>query len=399
MKNYLTLVLALTVVSAPAFASRARLEALGDSENGSYYIDDARNIFLNPAQIVHYKKKLFLETGNDPGVTNFAGSATPDLAVTANRAEGGFTNTFGDFTYGVYFDHQSQKTLQNIAVANAATSKTFIAPDKNIEVFLAGEGSLNWGISAWWAGNDSTNATTYGDGNERTAKQIGVRLGIETGALQVFGTVGLVGTSYILDALQSEVKAKVGVDAGVTYKVNEATYFGKFLTVGSDIDNLSAAGSTDAQIRDTAYGIGAGWKHEMTKATNMFARLEADYEKAGVSGANVNTWNIPASVGAEAQALSWLTVRGSVQESVIGEQTGTNGRNSLAGTTTVSLGLGLTFGDVQIDGLVATGNSPVNPTNSNTGGNLAGFGTAPQSGSNWGLGDNMLSRISLTYNF
>ena len=63
MKNYLTLVLALSVVSSPAFASRARLESLGEGKNGSYYIDDSRNMFLNPASIVRYKKKMMLELG------------------------------------------------------------------------------------------------------------------------------------------------------------------------------------------------------------------------------------------------------------------------------------------------------------------------------------------------
>jgi hypothetical protein len=417
MNKYLTLVLALTVVSAPAFASRARLESLGEGENGSYYIDDARNIFLNPAEIVHYKKKLWLETGTEPGYTYGAagtggvtgGNNTSDLSVAANRAQGGFSNTFGDFTYGVYMNQASQKTLQNVAIANAITggTNTFIAPDSNIELFFAGEGAVNWGVSAWWAGNDSV-ATA---GNDRTAKQIGARVGIEAGALQAFATVGIVSKSYANDATGSTLDGKVGVDGGVTYKMNDATLFAKFLDVGSDVNNVGVANTNTAQIRDMSYGLGAGWKKEMTKSTNLFARLEGDYEKAGVNtttvGINsgtVNTWNLPAAVGAEAQALSWLAIRGSIQESLIGEQTGnTPGtgaqvKNSLGGTTTVSLGLGLTFGDVQIDGLVAT-NGLNNPNNSATGGNTPGFGTAPQSSGSFGFGDGMLTRVSLTYNF
>jgi len=421
MKNYLTLVLALTVVSAPAFASKARLESLGEGQSGSYYIDDARNIFLNPAQIVHYKKKLWLETGIEPSGT--AGtSVTPngtvtnaqDVSVTANRTEGGFSNTFGDFTYGVYMNHASQKTLQNVSFANGVTALaglgSFVAPDSNVELFFAGEGAVNWGISAWWAGNDQSGTGTPGTATtattDKTAKQIGARVGIEAGGLQVFTTVGIVSKSTLNDTAATELAGKIGIDAGIEYKMNDMTAFGKFLSVGSDVNTTvgGAAGTTIAQIRDTAYGVGAGWKHEMTKSTNTYMRLEGDFEKLGSNGVNANTWNIPLAVGAEAQALTWLAIRGSIQESLVGEQYGNNPigggsfRNSLAGTTTVSLGLGLTFGDVQIDGLVAT-NGANNATNSQVAGNTAGFGTAPQSNNTFGFGDAMLSRVAVTYNF
>ena len=449
MKNYLTLVLALTVVSSPAFASRARLEALGESGDGSYYIDDARDIFLNPAQIVHYKKKLWLEAGTDPGTSgssvtpNGTGTNAMDVSPAGSRAQGGFSNTFGDFTYGVYFNHDSQKTLQNVSAANGAliTQQTairvaggatqsdaataaatnvlnsgFIAPDSNIELFFAGEGAINWGVSAWWAGNnqsgtvtDPTTSTAITT-SDRTAKQIGARAGIEAGALDVFATVGIVSKSYLNDTANTQIDGKVGVEAGATYKMNDMTGFAKFLDVGSDVNVDAQAGGAipalDANIRDIAYGVGMGWKHEMTKSTNLFTRVEGDFEKLGVNGLNANTWNIPVAVGAEAQALSWLTIRGSIQESIIGEQYGNNPltggtafRNSLAGTTTVALGVGLTFGDVQIDGLVATGGSPINATNASVAGNTAGFGTAPQSSGNFGFGDNMMTRLAVTYNF
>jgi hypothetical protein len=340
MNKYLTLVLALSVVSAPAYASRARLEALGEGGDGSYYIDDARDIFLNPAQIVHYKKKLWLEAGTDPG-TGTSGVVTPNgtgnnaMDVSGNsktsRAQGGFSNTFGDFTYGVYLNHDSQKTLQNVTVANGVltaqaanpalgANNTFVAPDSNVELFFAGEGPVNWGVSAWFAGNDQsgtvTGTNTAVATSDRTAKQIGARLGVEAGALQVFATVGIVSKSYLNDGNDTELDGKVGVEAGATYKMNDMTGFAKFLDVGSDVQS-NAAGFFSANIRDMAYGIGTGWKKEMTKSTNLFARLEADFEKLGVTGVNENTWNIPVAVGAEAQALSWLTIRGSIQESVI----------------------------------------------------------------------------------
>ncbi len=383
MKNYLALVLALAVVSSPAFASRARLESLGEGKNGSYYIDDSRNIFLNPAQIVHYKKKLFLELGTEPG-------ASQDVAVTNNRGQGGFTNTFGDFTYGVYLNQTSERTLGTVQALNAllpGTANDFIAPDSTLEVFLGGEAGLNWGVSVFYAGNNEKAAI------EKTASQLGARVGVEAANFQAFTSVGIITKSTNLDGTvggNSELKGKIGIDAGATYRMNEGTVFAKFVTVGSD---YNSGGTTLVEGRTQAFGLGYGWKHEMTKSTNLYARLEADYSKASNSGADTKVWNVPVAIGAESQALSWLAIRGSIQQSLLGQQWTATTRNSLAGTTTVAAGLGLTFGDVQVDGLVAT-NGASNPANG-----IAGFGTAPNSNTGFGFGDNMLTRLAMTYNF
>ena len=413
MKNYLALVLALAVVSSPAFASRARLESLGEGKNGSYYIDDSRNIFLNPAQLVHYKKKLFLELGTDvqsiqdtasvntaPGGSVLPGNRT-------NRPQGGFTNTFGDFTYGVYMNQNSERTTGIIQNANnviangafaplgiTAANSTFLAPDSTLEAFFAGEGALNWGFSVFYGGNNNKPAAGF----ESTASQLGVRLGVDMNGLQLFSTVAIYSRATLIGTPVSnaEVKGKVGVDAALTYKMNDMTTFAKVTFTGAD---LNANNATQVEARNQAYGLGFGWKHEMTKATNMFARVEGDYEKARNNGNDQKTYNIPVVVGAEAQALTWLTIRGSIAESVFGQQYGNLSgagftRNNLGGSTTVSAGLGLTFGDVQIDGLVAT-----NGANNTSNGIGAGFGTAPQTNTNFGFGDNMISRIALTYNF
>jgi hypothetical protein len=67
-------------------------------------------------------------------------------------------------------------------------------------------------------------------------------------------------------------------------------------------------------------------------------------------------------------------------------------RADLSNLTTVSAGLGMTFGDLTIDGMVAT--NGLNNTTDNI-----GFGTGANSGSTFGFGDSMISRIAMTYNF
>ncbi|NDG85636.1 MAG: hypothetical protein EBX52_11465, partial [Proteobacteria bacterium] len=166
MKNYLTLILALAIVSSPAYASRARLEALGEGKNGSYYIDDSRNMFLNPASIVKYKKKMMLELGS-PDSTNAVVLAGPPATTTTysaadnagnSRAQGGFTNTFGDFTYALYLNNTSDTALNLMASegyglvttlnsSGAVVADGGVLPSNAIEFQLAGEGSVNWGLA------------------------------------------------------------------------------------------------------------------------------------------------------------------------------------------------------------------------------------------------------------
>ena len=405
MKQYLSLVLGVMIVASPAFASRARLEALGEDKNGSYYIQDSRDMFLNPSQIVHYKKKLMLELGTDPvGTVANSTTYTTDMSGSAtSRAQGGFINTFGDFTYALYLDQTSDRATYGVNNANTLAAglglggNTFVAPDHQLELFFAGESSVNWGISVLYAANDQR-----ANGVEKTAYVVGTRLGIESGNLQAFTTVGIASDSKVnTGTTNPDLKGKVSVDAAVTYGMDNWTWFGKFTTWGSD---ATFSSTQSIQNRNTSYGLGFGYKHEASKTITMYSRLEADYAKSsneGTAGTPATKyWDVPVVMGAEAAALSWLTVRGSISHVLIGQQTGssTDGsfRTNLSGTTTVAAGLGLTFGDVAIDGLVAT-DGTVN-TNGN-GFGAPGLGTGPNTNTGFGFGNNMLTRLALTYSF
>src|SRR4051812_37381079 len=67
----LILVLA-SLAATSAHATKARLAALNQDTNGSYFIADTRNIFLNPAQLASMKDHLNFEWGKKDrtGVAN-----------------------------------------------------------------------------------------------------------------------------------------------------------------------------------------------------------------------------------------------------------------------------------------------------------------------------------------
>jgi hypothetical protein len=345
MKRNVIWILALALASSPAYASRARLEALGEGKNGSYYINDVRNQFLNPASIVKHKKKLLLEMGlADAG----GGIDTP----VDSRAQGGFIDSLGDFAYSVYLNN----------VSNAAVSTYTPFPTSSVELTLAGEGAVNWGLGV---------VHGYGPTGADTVNTWDVRFGVNRDALAVFGTIGLYGRSV---SAGTEVESQLNLDLGASYSLGSLTLFGNYLS-----------GSLKGDIaQSTGYALGAGYQHELTQSSTLFARVEARKSKIENAGfLNNKRWNLPVVIGAEAQALSWLTLRGSVTHSVLGE-------TDLANTQ-VAAGAGLTFGDVTVDGLIATNNSVAVAQNLGTNG-LA-------SNSAFGFGDAMISRIAMTYNF
>jgi hypothetical protein len=410
MKNVL-LSLGILLAASPAFATRARLESLGDSKFGSYFINDDRNIFLNPAQLVNHKNKLIVELGADPGTA-------VDRSVLANRPQGGFISTIGSNTFGLYLNQTSDRALDFISQANGfitlsgalggPTSTSFIGPDSAVEAFFAGEGDLGWGFSVFYAGNNDRTA-----GLERTSSLLGARLGIISGNLQVFSSVGLNSSARVRNATNDELKGKISLDVASTYKIDDLTVFGKFMTYGAEVRNAAVIGANrTAEVENLGFGLGVGKQHEISKTVTMFSRIQADYFKTDVSNApallasrlpSVTYWNIPLVLAAEAQAVEWLAIRGAIAQSLAGQQMGARGvangqlsGNSLAGTTTVTVGVGVTLGDFTIDGIVATNGTQPAVTGHNT---IPGFGTAPQSNTNFGFGDTMLSRLAMTYKF
>jgi hypothetical protein len=343
MKN-LTLALGLMIIATPAFATSARLNALGETggtagynpsgASGSYYIQDVRNVFLNPAQLVKYKKKLVLEY------------APTDSAP----AQGLFTNTFGDFTYGVSMGNNSVRATNLATAGSALAGVTFLPPARTWEAFFAGEGALNWGVSAFYSGNGDKGVTAAGI--ERKATLYGIRAGIDMNAFQVFTTVGLSSKTEVLNTANDSVEGKVSVDLGASYTMDNSTVWARFTTAGADLKTATPA-ATNAEQRNSVFGIGYGSRYEASKSVSIFGKIEANMEKYDTSGKAIKNYNVPVSIGAEAQALSWLALRGSVNQSIIGQSqndTVTPNTRSALGNTFLGAGAGLTLGDVVIDG-------------------------------------------------
>ena len=393
MKNLL-LVLSLVIVASPAFASRARLESLGEGKNGSYYINDGRNIFLNPAAINSYKKKLWIELGQ---TTN----AVDDLAAVGNhKVQGGFTNSLGDYVYGLYVGRESDRSL------SGTTATGQLAVDHAFDFFFGGESGIKWGVDVFYAG--AMNRTTALTFTQQTAGYFGFKLGVDVSNFAFFTTVGVSSkavTDTEVPSAYAELKGKLSLDLGATYTMDNMTYLAKFSSFGSDFTQGTTT-TTVTTPKTTAYALGAGWKKEATKAVTMYSRIQLDYQKdtkdvvvgtAASTNLTTDTWyNLPLVLAAEAQATSWLTIRGSLSHSLFGQHSAstptTSTKDSFNGQTTAALGFGFNFGDLTIDALAGQTTAVANAASESS------QGTA-QAGSQFGFGTSMLSRLSMTYNF
>src|SRR5689334_20085955 len=125
-KRLLTLFLVVGVLAGSnAFASRARTSVMGTGEgaigvigHGSYYYDDNYNIFYNPSYANDFKNWAAIEKN---------GGGT--------KAEGGFVASVSNLNVGVFLDRPG-------AVVGTYTN----APVRPIDIIVAGDAGLKWGV-------------------------------------------------------------------------------------------------------------------------------------------------------------------------------------------------------------------------------------------------------------
>ena len=101
MKKHIAIAAGLAVLSTSAFATKARMNALGQGDDrGSFYIQDSRNVFRNASDVNNMTNYVVTEWGT--------AAATED-SVTAPGAEGGFFRSAGQFNYCLLYTSPSPR--------------------------------------------------------------------------------------------------------------------------------------------------------------------------------------------------------------------------------------------------------------------------------------------------
>jgi hypothetical protein len=377
MKKQLALALGLSVLATPAaFASKARLLALGESTNGSFFINDNRNIFLNAAEVNNHKDLVTFEFG--------AGKTTD--TDTAPNAEGGVLKAHGNLVYGL---HLGRVTSFN---ETAADVTGVFQPSNALDVFVGGDAGVKWGANLTYASAMDEKFGSGANTSDSEAKSLDLNFGVQAGDISAYVKAGVMGSSenkkVLGTAVAVDLDRKSDFEIGASFKVSEYVAFAQA--------NMNKYEEKEANkdIKNSSYLIGAARTERLNDKTSMFVKLSGSYENSDnevtatvLKDSETKTITVPVSIGLEHDANSWLALRGSVSQNIWSKvDSDANDKSTVANSTNVNAGATLKFGELSIDGVVGTNNgSGVASTTTAESGTLAL--------------DNLMTRASVTYRF
>lgn len=358
MKKNVLVIAGLAVLSTNAFASKARMTALQQG-SASYYINDTRSVFLNPASVVDNKNYILVEAGTHAAGVN--GATNP---------EGGFFREMGSISYGLYLGNNGGSELVSHTTAVAGVPK-YLAQANGVDLFVGGDMGMKWGANFHMSSqSQEVNPTDNSALGHRKNDSMGIGLGVVHGDMEGYAHLGLndksVGSSAAATNTE-ESKITGDMKIGGSYKLNGWTLFADYSAA-----KLQETSATDTKASEIV--VGAGRSHEIAAGARLFTDVSYSVETTEVAQ-KVTITKLPITIGVEADATSWLTLRGSIHQALTG-----NYKHSVVGKTVpetgaMAAGATLNFGKLKIDG-----------TLTNT-----GVGT---------LGTNdTISNMALSYNF
>lgn len=367
----LLMIAALASLSSPAFASKARVNALGNAD----HLVDAQTAFDNPSHLTLLPDYVTFEAGATNAPTTVANWGDVVANAAAPTAEGGFTQSSGDAKWGFYMGRKSPFTQY------MRKNFGFLGQENPIELQYAMKGPMAWGV-----------AFNYSSADQKSTSQkqsaMGLRLGATTDLWEAFAVIGLgstadgtaATTAYLADyngdgltagetfAVAADTGAKykgtTGFKVGGAYKMDSIRVYGKYYMDGFQMDttaggNAALNGSKQEQsqldvgVLDITkldagswfYGVAYQMYTAKTSLTSGESKTTASY--------------MPFIAGLEYDAASWMTLRGSVSQNVLlgsiknDDGAGVNYNDetdTIKNNTKVAAGIGLKFNKWAIDG-------------------------------------------------
>lgn len=360
MKKSLLIATGLVLLSTSAFATKTRMTSLGqDTARGSHYIDDTRNVFMNPAHAGSTTNYVVTEWGTGGAGSNAA-------------AEGGFFKEAGSFNYGVYLNDQSD-SQNNIADATNSGyagvagfgNAGVVDRSDNLDLFFAGDMGFQWGARVGLTSSSNKSATA----STQEQKHSGMSLGVGAVFGDIEGSVNFV----IKDEYENTTNASTtesgkvegdNMDINLAYNWGSWTFYGMYEAKGVD---FTSGGSKSETSRNTIM-VGAGHTHEVSSTARIYSdvtynMVTSEDKLAGATLAKeIKNNNLKVNLGFEVDANSWLTWRGSVRQNVLIDNTKTKAATAGAlesevngSSTAFNAGATLNFGKLKVDGNIGTG--------------------------------------------
>ncbi|MBT7610219.1 MAG: hypothetical protein HN576_10710 [Bacteriovoracaceae bacterium] len=356
MKKQIVIAAGLAVLSTSAFATKARLEALGQDNGGSHYIQDTRSIFRNAAHVNNFKNYVVTEWGT---------AAATAETLTAPHAEGGFFREMGSFAYGLYMGNEAnaQNTMRaggaGFGGTGAYGAAALVAHDNALDLFFGGDMGVQWGANVHYASNSNEPG---GAALKREQSALGLGLGMIMGDLTASVNLGLSDESKEDGATAGTKFDNTGMEVNFGYGLGDLQLFAEY-----DKDTVkftNGTGVAEIKTERTELVVGLAKTHEVSST----ARITAAVAYSSVNGKDtpatgtateVKNTNLPVTLTFETEANSWLTLRGSASQSVLINSTetvtATTTKLTNADTTAVNAGATLSFGKLKVDGSIGAG--------------------------------------------
>ncbi len=389
MKTALLITAAL-LTAATANASQSRLSALGSPN----HVNDVQDVFSEPSKVMMF---------ND--VTTFEwGATTPGTG--APRAQGGFIKKMDDSAFGIYIGRKATAFQLSMfgstasgsgggingAGATAGFTDMTTADVNPFDIFYGmGMGDMKVGLGLHYSNYDKK-STTIAKSNV-----MGLTASAYTDMWAAQLGLGLAGTaSKDTGAAEDKVTADSSMNLKGTYNMDTMNVWLEYNATGAkaSVDTVETAKFT---YSDTSIGFGNSWKKDGADLYYQIAykmRTEKNAPTTGGENKYEDT-TMPLLIGVEAEAASWLVLRGSVtQNFFLGSKKTTTGgtageSDSIADSMVTSAGLGFKWGKFMLDGSLhaaSTGRLSL-ASDGGTGTAVAGDGT----------GDKFLTNAALTY--
>jgi hypothetical protein len=303
------------MISTSAMASTARVNTL----LGGSHVVDAITMFEEPSDMHKLPEIALIEYGYSNA---FVTSQT--AGTTVPQAQGGFLKSFDTAKFGFFL---GAGTTGRSNVTSGAAGKDFEAVENPFTVFYGSKaGDMGWGVSFMQSSSTKKtgiNAVT-GEAAIDTATQSKMRLvgSVDMGNWIAGAKLGLADTA----------KTKYATGAvEANYTGTETTLFGKY-TLDTSLIGLSYAMTgtkvdtnftgTKVATDDSNGDLTLSYVNEIKKEGANFYYGAAyvmgnQTTKVGTAETKVTTQNLPVYLGVEADAASWLVLRGSVIQTVL----------------------------------------------------------------------------------
>jgi hypothetical protein len=307
MQKKILAVLALSLISSNAFASRAKNLVTGTGDggfilstngnSGSFYSDDEYNMFWNPAFINGMKSMAIVE--------KFNGN---------NDASAGFTTNFGSINAAVFFNR------------DAASHGS-----KPIDLVIGGDMGVKWGLGVTQTTSEVESSTN-------------LKAGVVMGSFEPF--VGYLLSSSNGGTGVAEQTASA-MSAGLRYHMGD---WAPYAVWGTN----SVEQNSTKTIDQSKWGVGLGRTAKMgdVKMNYSVAYFSTTDDAAGAN----DTSSLPINLNMEADATSWLTVRAGLGYTLM--ESGVDA-GDLA-TTTARFGGTFHLGKADLDMVVGGGSAAGN---------------------------------------